>query len=172
MLNTLFWVFAVLSGVLALIAVHSKHILRAVIALMGVLCLTAGFYLLLSAEFLAGAQILVYVGGVVVLLVFAVMLTRSQELTEDAPSLTRRVLGALGSLSLFGLGACAIHSSITDITLSGVSPADAGTDVMALGRAFLDPGAKGYLLPFEVISFLLLAVLVAGIVIGRKEPQS
>ncbi len=82
----------------ALAVVNARRLLRAAIYLMGVLLASAGLYVMLGAEFLAGVQVLVYVGGIVVLIVFAIMLTRSADLLEDNPSLVRKLLGAVASI--------------------------------------------------------------------------
>lgn len=164
----MFALLATLSCLLAIAAVLTKHILRSAIYLMGVLCLSAGLYLLLDAEFLAGAQILVYVGGIVVLLVFAVMLTRSQDLDEDCPSPLRKLLGLVGASGFFAASAWMLSQSPLR---SEQALAPSTVNVKSIGRAFLDAGSTGYALPFEVVSLVLLAVLIAGIVIARKETE-
>ena len=161
----LFWALALVSLGLAWTVVTGRRILRAAVALMGVLGASAGFYLLLGAPFMAGVQILVYVGGIVVLLVFAVMLTRTTELLEDHPLPMRRVVGALVAGGFFALAYKALGSGAFLPRVQGLAPS---SDVASLGRALLDTGAHGYALPFEVISLLLLAAMVGGIVIARK----
>ncbi len=136
---------------------------------MGVLTFSAGLYLLVGAEFLAGVQILVYVGGIVVLLVFAVMLTRSSELVEDRPSVKRKVLGFIASTAFFTSSLWAIATSPfknfdTEIIFQS-------TNTKEIGRKFLDNTSTGYVLPFELISLLLLAVLIGGIVIARNSSE-
>jgi NADH-quinone oxidoreductase subunit J len=165
LMSPFFWL-ALMCGLFAVATVATKHILRSAISLMAVLLLSAGLYLLLGAEFLAGVQVLVYVGGVVVLLVFAVMLTKTEALNEDRPSLTRKALGFFSAASFFTVSAWAMNdvpvmsATIENTPLAGVKE---------IGRAFLDYTASGYVLPFEVISLLLLAVLIAGIVLARKD---
>ncbi|MGK5082025.1 NADH-quinone oxidoreductase subunit J [Bdellovibrionota bacterium FG-1] len=168
-MDLVFFGLAAALSLLALATVLTKHILRSAIYLMGVLCLSAGLYLMLGADFIAGTQVLVYVGGIVVVLVFAVMLTRSMDLLEDRPTLFRKVVGFTASASFFGTSAWLLRNS----PLAQDHALDAGTtDIKSIGRAFLDTGSSGYVFPFEMISILLLAVLIAGIVIARKEPQS
>lgn len=162
----IFLILSILTILLALATVFTKHLFRSAVYLMGVLTMTAGFYLILGAEFLAGIQILVYVGGIVVLLVFAVMLTRSQDLLEDRPSPIRKISGALAAGAFFVLSGWSLsQSDFTKNQMAIVEPV-ATAD---LGRAFLSPNGDGYLIPFELISLLLLTVLIAGIVIARKE---
>lgn len=163
--SLLFYLLSTVSIGLALGVVGARRILRAAVALMGVLAVSAGFYLLLGAEFLAGVQVLVYVGGIVVLLVFAVMLTRSSELLEDRPSVLSRLLGVLASGAFFGTSVIALRSEEFGAGVDAALPAN---DTVELGRKLLDYGSKGYALPFEMISLLLLAAMIGGIVIARK----
>lgn len=164
----LFYLFALCSAALAVMAVVSRRILRAAVYLMGALVCTAAFYLMLKAEFLAGVQVLVYVGGIAILIVFAVMLTARADLLEDKPALSRKLLGAFGALSFFALSTAAIlYGDFKPLLGSGAPPA---SDTAAIGAALLDYKGDGYVLPFEIISLLLLAVVIGGIVIARKTP--
>ena len=160
-----FYLLAAISLTLAWSVVTGRRILRAAVALMGVLAASAGLYVLLDSPFLAGVQVLVYVGGIVVLLVFAVMLTRTTELLEDTPKRSRQLLGGTVATAFFLLSCHAMTAE----SLSGrlLSPLPKN-DVAAIGRAFLDTGANGYTLPFEVVSLLLLTAMIGGIVIARK----
>ena len=173
-MNLLFWMLACMSALFAIATVTTRHILRSAIFLMFVLSATAGLYLWVGSEFLAGIQILVYVGGIVVLLVFAVMMTRSEDLLEDHPSWTRRILGGLGAGTFFaGTGTLLSNTPALIGENQGsliVSPPNhPALDLRELGRSFLDMGSQGYAIPFEVISILLLAVLIGSIVIARQE---
>lgn len=163
----IFYLLTFVILVLALATVLTRHIFRSAIYLMGVLALSAGYYLLLGAEFLAGVQILVYVGGIVVLIVFAVMLTQSQDLIHDHPSRLRKMIGFLTSGSFFGLSAWALLNSHLNKSIE--MPNDIQFSAQAMGKAFLSTDGTGYLLPFELISILLLAVLISGIVLAKKE---
>lgn len=161
----LFYALALSAVAFAVAVVISRHILRAALCLMAVLIVSAGFYLLLNADFLAGVQVLVYVGGIVVLIVFAVMLTSSTELLEDRPAPLRRLLG-------FGVAALFFVLTVAAF-LAAEFPAAAAaagtTDNTALiGRMLLDRTGRGYVLPFEIVSLLLLAAAVGGIVVARK----
>lgn len=168
MTDYLFYFFVGALTLLTLATLLTPLVLRSAIYLMGVLTLTSGCYFLLGAHFLGGVQILVYVGGIVVLLVFAVMLTNSDEHTEDHPPLFRKLMGLLAAIAFFGSGAYALSNSTF---IQSHEASNTLITVNDLGRAFLDAGPSGYLLPFEVISLLLLTVLITGIVIaGRRNP--
>ena len=163
--NLLFFLFAVSAVVLAVGVVTTRRILRAAVYLTGVLFCGAAFYLMLQAEFLAGVQVLVYIGGIVVLLVFAVMLTSSSELLEDHPARGRQLMGMFGALAFFTLTAVSLwHTDFAFLE----SPQRSNDDVREIGLRLLDAGPGGFVLPFEVISVLLLAAVIGGIVVARK----
>jgi len=165
--TVIFYLLAAIAVVLAVAVVTARRLLRAAVFLMGVLFMSAGLYVLLEAPFLAGIQVLVYVGGIVVLIVFAVMLTHSEELQMDNPPVRRKVLACLAAAA-FVLMTGGVFSTTEFYALrDGVPPADS---TKAIGRALLDFGADGYVLPFEVISILLLAAVIGGIVVARKVP--
>lgn len=166
-LSIIFYLLAAIAVIAAVGAVVSRHILQAAVHLVVVLAMSAGLYLLLGAEFLAGVQILVYVGGIVVLLAFAIMLTASAELLEDRPSQGRK---------LVGIAVAGLFFAITLLTFStralppATPPPRAVDDTVALGRMLLNRGPTGYVLPFEIISLLLLTVVIGAIVVARKTP--
>jgi NADH-quinone oxidoreductase subunit J len=163
----LFYVIAAASLAFALVTVTARRLLRAAVALMFALVLSAGFYVMLAAEFLAGVQVLVYVGGIVVVIVFVIMLTSNVDLLEERPPLLRKALAALAALGFFGTSVAVFLS--TDF---GALPADAhpAESARAIGSALLDYGPHGYVLPFEIISLLLLAAVVGGIAVARRNP--
>lgn len=154
--------FALVSVVLlaaALATVLSKNLVHSVLALALTLVATAGIYLQLGAGFVAGMQVLLYAGGVAILLVFGVMLTR--KLSGDPilhPSRSRWIgIGAGGAL--FAILALAVLRS-------PLAPARAeAVEVAKIGEGFLTE----YVLPFEVLSVLLLGAMIGAIVIARKE---
>ena len=164
--NSLFYLFALIAIIFAIATVTTLRILRAAVYLMVVLLSTAALYAFLGANFIAGLQVLVYVGGVVVLLVFAVMLTQTNELLEKRPTPLRFVSGIIGAL---------FFAATSSFTLLGehfreAPPSiPASMNAAAIGRSFLSYGAEGYALPFEIISVLLLAAIIGGIVIATKE---
>ncbi len=162
-----FYALAILSVVMAFHVVRAKRLLRAALALMLVLVASAGLYVMLGYEFLAGVQVLVYVGGIVVLIIFAIMLTSKADLLEDAPPLHRKFLGMFASLGFFLTTIAALSFSKFPLLKSGKMPQN---DVAAFGEKLLSYGKDGFVLPFEVISLLLLAALIGGIVIARKTP--
>lgn len=136
-------------------------IVYAAFMLGGVFMSMAGLYLLLNADFVAAAQVLIYVGAVNVLILFAIMLVnRKQDFEPLKLGWLRNGLtvGVCGGL-LFLLG------SIATTTAWDVQPVQAISSIMTIGGQFF----SNYLLPFEVASILLLMALIGAIVIARRE---
>lgn len=144
----------------ALGTVVSKNLVHSVLWLALVLVATAGLYARLLAGFLAGVQVLLYAGGVATLMIFAVMLTSRMEGGPVTHESRNRVRGAIVALALAGLlGATIVRQPL--MKASTAAPADA----QELGHAFL----TDYVLPFEVLSLLLVAAMIAAITIARKS---
>jgi NAD(P)H-quinone oxidoreductase subunit 6 len=142
-------------GVVAL----SRNMLHAAFALLGTLAGVAGLYMFLGADFLGLAQLLIYVGGILVLLLFAVLLTAR---IGDV-SASNRSLG-LGAGVPVALAVTAGLVLIATRTPWVTTPAVALPTTARLGDAFL----REYLLPFELISIVLLAALVGAMVLARR----
>jgi NADH:ubiquinone oxidoreductase subunit 6 (subunit J) len=150
-------VIAVGSGALV---VTSTHLVRAGLYLVISLGAIAGLYLVLGAELLAWVQILVYVGAVVVLLLFAVMLTRAPigpSTDLDRPAGPAALIGAGVGFGLAALLADAFHWTRYDLPPTGTAER-VGAQIFG-----------GWVLPFEVLSILLLAALVGAIVLSRPD---
>jgi NADH-quinone oxidoreductase subunit J len=163
----LFYAISIITIVFALAVTMSRNLLRAAVYLMMVLLTSASLYIMLDAEFLAGIQVLVYVGGIVVLIVFAVMLTRSAELL-DRPPLRRKLSAGLESLLFAAATICVFWTSPFPIAQNNAALPPNNTE--EIGLKLLDYGSGGYILPFEIISVLLLAAIIGGIVVARKTP--
>jgi NADH-quinone oxidoreductase subunit J len=161
-----FYLFGFIAIFAALVAVVSQRILRAAVGLAVTLVCGAAFYILLSYDFIAGVQILVYVGGIVVLIVYAIMLTSSQELVESHPTLIRKVLALFAGSSFVVVSLAALFA--TDFSIDDTTPPVEDL-VAGLGRLLLSADSGGYLIPFEIISLLLLAAVIGGIVIARSS---
>jgi len=144
----------------ALAVVLTQHLVRAGLWLVVALAAIAVEFLLLRAEFAAWVQVLIYVGAVVVLLLFAVMLTRAP--IGRSTDLDRPLGPALLVGSGAGLGLSALLISAFG---SGQIDAPAAGSAERLGEAIF----SDWVLPFEVLSVLLLAALVGAIVLSRRE---
>ncbi len=160
--EAVFVVFALFTAVAAVLAVTSRHVVHAALWLVAALGALAGVYLALGAEVVALVQLLVYVGAVVVLVLFALMLTRApigvRRDLDAGPG--RRVVAALAGVGVAGLVGGTLVIAVGD---SGVTPDLARGAPEPLGRAIFG----GWLLPFELLSVLLLAALVAALAVSR-----
>ena len=123
----------------------------------------AGMYILLNADFVSAAQVLIYVGAVNVLILFAIMLVNKREpFTEVPRRWIRKASAALVSLGLFALLATMLLSTQWAEDLAPSPPSSA---VIRIGEHFF----SDYLLPFELASILLLMALIGAVVLARRE---
>jgi NADH-quinone oxidoreductase subunit J len=157
------------SLILSILAVTSKSLLRAATYLLLVLICTAGFYLFLNYHFLAAVQISVYAGGVVVLFIFAIFLTSNKGDVLEKHRTRKYVMGAMAALGGIAVTAFALlkHRFIYGDNHS--MKGDREINMKVIGEALMGTEKYQYLLPFEVLSLLLLACIVGGILIARKR---
>jgi NADH-quinone oxidoreductase subunit J len=159
--NVAFGIIAVVMAVAAIGVVTMKNIVHAALALVVVLAGVAAQYIILQAEFLGIVQVLIYIGAVIVLFLFGIMLTRSPMQRSTEYDNDQRVLAGLVSLLIFGVLAYLLHDQF-------------GNDQLHLGQptqttAIADSIFRTYVVAFEVVSMLLLAALVGAIVLARRD---
>jgi NADH:ubiquinone oxidoreductase subunit 6 (subunit J) len=159
-----FFAMGVLAIVGALIAVSQQNLLRAALGLVLAFLGVAGIYFMLEAEFVGVVQILVYVGAISVLILFAVMLTRGLMQGRGGAHNSQWIAAAGIALLLFTILAAVALGANWHLD---TARATVGDMIPKLGTELLTT----YLLPFEAISLLLLAALVGAIVIAREENQ-
>ena len=160
-----FIVLSVFMVVNAVLAVTTKRILRAATYLLFVLIGTAGIYFQLNYSFLGAVQLLIYAGGITVLYVFSILLTSSQGEQEEKLK-NRRILPGLLAV-LAGMGICLFIVLKNEFLPSRFEHGE--LEVHAIGHGLMGFGKYQYILPFEVISLLLLACIIGGILIARKR---
>ncbi len=160
--EVLFWALAVMMTVAAVRVVTARNVVHAALYLVGTLLGAAALYVLLFAEFVAWVQVLVYVGAVVVLMLFGLMLTRAP-IGKGNYDNDQRLLAALCAGAMFGVIAWVLSEAFGQkkIDLTVERPATSGH----IGEAIF----SDYVLPFEVVSVLLLAALVGAVVIARRD---
>ena len=151
--------------VFAVLAVSTRRILRAATYLLFVLFGTAGIYFQLNYSFLGAVQLLIYAGGITVLYVFSILLTSSEG--DKAEELKGYKFMAGLAATLAGLGVCLFITLKHHFLPSHFEHGE--LSVRAIGHALMSSDKYGYVLPFEVISLLLLACIVGGIMIARKR---
>lgn len=159
----IFYLFAVITVVSAVFVVTSKNIIHAAFSLLLTFFGVSGVYVLLGADFIAIVQIMVYVGGILVLLIFGVMLT-NKITNVDIKTGTLNVLTASIGIGIF-LGLVTSIMVWTDwFSLPGVIPA---TTIYGLGEILI----SDYVLIFELLGMLLLIALVGAASIARREKE-
>ena len=159
----LFILFGLITLGAALLVVTRRNIFHAALFLILSFFGVAGLYVLLEAPFLAAVQLFVYVGGIAILIVFAIMLTRRMMDPQIAPVNQQWWIAAIVAVALFAiLAAVALVGDWGEA--AGSVPDDS---IQVLGRTLLDP--EGFVLPFEVASVLLLVALVGAVSIARER---
>jgi NADH-quinone oxidoreductase subunit J len=159
--NLVFGILAVVMVGAAFRLVTTQNVVRAALFLAVVLAGAAALYILLAAEFVAWVQVLVYIGAVVVLLLFGVMLTRAPIGREGDLDNDQRILAALVALFLLGaLGA---------VLLDAFGDDKVGDFAVRRTAEVGDSIFGAYVIPFEVASVLLLAALVGAVALARRD---
>jgi NADH-quinone oxidoreductase subunit J len=164
----IFYILATIIVVFAIASVTSRKILRAVVYLLFVLIGVSGFYFLFGYNYLAAIQLTVYAGGIIVLFIFSVLLIHQVESQIEVASLGRRLLVGIASVFGAGLTLSVIWSHPFALPKTSAQP----TEVAAIGKGMLSVGEGGYILPFEVITILLLAVMIGAIIVSKGSRLS
>ena len=158
----LFYLLAAVMLIFAVAAVRSRRMLRSVIFLLFVLVGIAGLFFLIDYNFLAAIQLTVYAGGIIVLIIFSVLLVHHIELRLELAKPARQI--AVGLLCLAGIAVSlwTIYShefpeKYHEVTIT----------TSQVGTKLLGYGEGGFILPFEVISVLLLAAMIGAIIIAK-----
>jgi NADH-quinone oxidoreductase subunit J len=160
----MFAVFALVIIVFSVLTVTSRRILRAAVSLLFVLIATAGLYFLLNYQFLAAVQLTLYAGGIVVLIIFSILLTSQISHKFEPIEWKKAFFSALAAVA----GAIVVITTILQHTFSADTAAAMEVNMQVIGKSLMGTGADGYVLPFEVISILLVAAMIAAIVIAKK----
>ncbi len=142
--------------------VTTRNIVHAALFLVLALAASAGMFVLLSAEFVAWVLVLVYIGAVIVLFLFAIMITRAPIGRESNLDHANRVPAALSGLATFILTAWLSVSAFGDEQIAGVGTRTS-TEIIGVGII------ERFVIPFEAVGFILLAALVGGVTLARKD---
>ncbi len=159
------WVFTIIGLVVIFSGfrvVTSKNIVHAALYLVGALGGTAGLFLMLSAEFVAWVLVLVYIGAVIVLFLFGIMITRAPTGLDESLNSDHKALPAILASGVFLMMSWAsIDAFGTQVIASTGEPVP--TEI--IGESLLGR----FVIPFEVVSFVLLAALIGGITLARRD---
>ena len=159
--DALFWIFAAVMLGSGLLVVTMRDIIRCGLAMIVCFGALAGIYVILGAPLLAAAQVIVYIGAISVLILFAIMLTQ----TKDAPSRlvfqTQAVPAAIASVVIAVVLALAVVATDWDEAAERIRVATS-----AMSEILFDQ----FVLPFEIVSVLLLAAVIGGVFLAKREP--
>lgn len=165
MQTIIFAILAIVIGVCSILAITTNRILRSATYLLFVLFATAGIYFQLNYSFLGAVQLLIYAGGITILYVFSILLT-SNEGDKAEPLSNKKMIVSIIS-TLVSLSVCIYviikHKFHESVFQTGE------LDIRTIGHSLMGTEKYQYLLPFELISILLLACIVGGIMIARKR---
>ena len=162
--NWVFLLLAVVTFISAIAVVSSKNVVSAVLYLVLTLGGTAALFLMLGAEFVGWTVVLVYIGAVIILFLIGIMITKAPltQSVELSQPISAKVPAALLSLLLFGMVAWATAESFGTET---IPLPDEATRTGDIGASIF----SNWVIPFEVVSFVLLAALVGGIALARRD---
>ena len=159
-LTAVFYSLAAFTVAAGLGVVFTTNVVHSALALMGTLLGVAAMFVLLGADFLGVIQLLVYVGGILVLTLFAVMLTSRVDVR-----VSNRAVGRLPAAVVVLVVFTSMTRAITTATWVAAAPGAPEPTVYGIGSAFLG----SYVLPFEIASLVLLVALIGAVVVSRKE---
>jgi len=157
----LFYGIAGVTLLSAVVVAFSRNIIYSAFSLLGAFAGVAGLYVFLAADFVAAVQMLLYVGGILVVILFAVMLTH--RITDV--QITNRAVGTIPALALMGIFILLLVQAILETSWVKAKELSYAATTARIGDLFL----QSYLLPFELASVVLLAALIGAAVLSRKE---
>jgi NADH-quinone oxidoreductase subunit J len=161
--NIVFLVIALAMVGAAVMVVTSRNVIHAALMLVVALAGSAALFLMLGAEFVAWTMVLVYIGAVVVLFLFGIMITRAPTKADPVRLDHKRRWPAL----IVALGTFAAMATVTTLSFEDAVLPEGVARAGDIGEVLFER----FVIPFEVVSFVLLAALIGGIVLARKDPE-
>ena len=159
--TAVFYLIAFITVASAAMVAFSRNIIYSAFSLLGTFMGVAGLYVFLGADFVAATQLLIYVGGILVLILFAVMLTH--RITDV--DITNRAVGRIPALIAVGVFLVLVIQAVRETPWVRVKEVAFSATTAKIGDLFLNT----YLLPFELASLVLLAAMIGAVVLSRKE---
>jgi NAD(P)H-quinone oxidoreductase subunit 6 len=159
--TAVFYLIALITVVSAGMVAFSRNIIYSAFSLLGTFMGVAGLYIFLGADFVAAVQVLIYVGGILVLILFAVMLTHRITDVE----ITNRAAGRIPALIIIGVFLYLLIETVKETPWAKAPEVVYAATAAKIGDLFLST----YLLPFELASLVLLGAMIGAVVLSRKE---
>jgi NADH-quinone oxidoreductase subunit J len=168
MFKILFYTISALLLTMGILTVTSRKFFRSAVYLLGTLLATAGIYFMMALNFIAIVQIIIYVGGIVVLILFSILLTNTAESKSSHPPVGKMIGAGIVSLAGFALTAHLLYHNLFSAPASGVE----NMQIKSIGTQLLNVNETGYVLPFEVITILLVVAMISSILIAVDENKT
>jgi NADH-quinone oxidoreductase subunit J len=163
----MFALFSAIILVFSVLTVTTRRILRAATFLLLVLVSTAGLYFMLNYQFMAAVQLTLYAGGIVVLIIFSILLTSHISQKFEAVGWKKAYFSALAAIA----GAIFCITTILQHKFQATTEVAKEINMKLIGNSLLSTDRDGYVLPFEVISILLLAAMIGAIVVAKRKKK-
>lgn len=165
----LFYVLATAVVIFSLLAVILPNLLHGAIALIGAFFATAALYIMLQLEFVGLAQIMLYIGGIIIFMLIIILLTTGLGVENRHQVTHRRRLAGAGVSAVLLLGLFSVINGKPSPVLGDDLHRAAPVTMDAIGLRLLSTSTDGFVVPFEIISVLLLVALVGAVVIARRD---
>lgn len=167
----LFYIFAAITLVSAILVITQKNVVHSAVFLASTLLSVAGLFLTLHAEFLAGVQVIVYVGGILVLFVFVIMLISLERSTTERQFSRQWMIALVAAAALIAEFGYGIYKGKDSFVLPAAE-AQAAADTLTGNTEIVGTALfTSFLLPFEIASILLLVAIVGAVVLAKRKTQ-
>jgi len=169
----LFYIFAAVAVISAILLITRKNVVHSAVCLAATLLSVAGIFLTLHAEFLAGVQVIVYVGGILVLFVFVIMLISVEKTIHERQFGKGWLVGLLAALLLVSeLGFVVWRGRDSLVLANPAAPAESPLGLTGNSQLVAEALYTNYLLPFEIASILLLVAIVGAVALAKRKTQA
>jgi NADH-quinone oxidoreductase subunit J len=169
----LFYIFGAIAVISAILVITRKNVVHSAVCLAATLLSVAGIFLTLRAEFLAGVQVIVYVGGILVLFVFVIMLISVEKAVHERQFGRGWIVGLIASLLLIAeLGFVVWRGKDSLVLAQPAEPAASPLGFVGNSQLVGEALYTNYLLPFEIASILLLVAIVGAVALAKRKTQA
>jgi len=168
----LFYVFGAIMVLSAIFVITSRNVVHSAVWLAGTLLSVAGIFLTLHAEFLAGVQVIVYVGGILVLFVFVIMLISVERSMHERQFNRQWTIGLLTALLLIGELSFVLWRGRESLVLAETQPTQSVLGLTGNSQLVGEALYGQYLLPFEIASILLLVAIIGSVALSKRKTQA
>ena len=170
--QVLFYIFAAIAVVSAIFVITVKNVVHSAVSLAGTLLAVAGIFLTLHAEFLAGVQVIVYVGGILVLFVFVIMLISVEKSILERQFSRQWAIALITAVLLIGELGFVLWRGKDSLALAQPEPVQSVLGVTGNSQLVGEALYGKYLLPFEIASILLLVAIVGAVALAKRKTQA